>query len=201
MVKKAEVGSVIAEAFKNSKLNIPFVLDGAFRKHGNTKTACGSRFCKEGCYTTQGGVEHALFYDMQREWRVVSEKDNVLIAEVHMPLWEAETAAVKLESLPADRLCKVKALGAHPTLVTFGHPTPTNIVSAVIYMDAGKDPDLEGMGLDGKPILVTWHPGKALPPSHPTDCEVGDIMTVEDALKKGWRVAALEASQEALDLF
>lgn len=194
------VGAIVAEAFKNSKNNISFVLKGAFEKHGNTETATGSHFCKPDWYTKQEGVEHYLFFDMKDMWKATQLGNNILIAEAQIPEGDAVTAAVALTELPTEQLCKVKALGHHPTLVTMGIPKTTTVVTAIVELDGGKDPDLVGMDLEGKPVLVTWHPGKALEPSHPTDCNVGDILTVKDALKKGWKVAALEATWDTLDL-
>lgn len=192
------IGSVIAAAFAHSKETIPFVLEGAFNKHGNTPSACGSHF-QTGC-DTQGGVEHMLFYDLQAEWKatVYDADANLLIAETPIPEGMAVTAAVALDDLPPDQGCLVKSLGAHPTLVTVGMPVDTDVVTAIVELDGDKDPDLDGMGLEGKPVLVTWHPGKALPPSQPHDCKVGDRLTVAEAIEKGWRVVALEATWEAL---
>ena len=141
-----------------------------------------------------------LFYDLQRDWKatVYDTDKNLLIAEAPLPEGMAVTAAVALDELPPDQGCLVKALGAHPTLVTVGMPVPTDVVTAIVELDGGKDSDLSGMGLALKPVLVTWHPGKALPPSHPHDCAVGDRLTVAEAIEKGWRVATLEATWEAL---
>jgi hypothetical protein len=190
----AQLAYTVVEAFKNSKKTIPFVLEGAFKKHGNTPDACGSHFIKEGWYRRQEGVEHYLFGDLKEEWytTVYDEESNLLIAEARIPEGDAVCGATHIMNLPNEQVCYVKSLGDHPTLVTKGEAQPTNLVTAIVYLDGGKDPDLKGMGLEGKPVLVTWHPGPSLPPSSPHNCEVGDVMTAEEAIDKGWCTVAFE---------
>lgn len=190
----SSLSPVIRQAFRNTKQKLGFLLDGAFRKHGNTEEACGSRFIT-GC-TSQGGTEHLLFADMLNEYEEISREGNILIASARLSdmgvgLGSAVTAAVALSTVDKSATVEVKELGYHPTLTLAGTPVPTDTITLIIELDGGQDPDLKGMGLEGQPVLVTWHPGEALPPSQPHDCEVGDRMTVAEALEKGWRVACL----------
>lgn len=188
------IAATVKEAFKNSKENIGFVLDGAFKKHGNVSGATGSRFVKEEYFKTQEGTEHFLFFDTQN-WEIKEEAGNVTIVQAIIPEGLAVMAAEDLKKLPADQLCKVQQLGAHPTLVTAGEPVPTNKVTCIVEKDAGADPDLKDFPqLTGKPIMATWFPGEPLPPSHPVNCKEGDFLTVSEALQKGWNTVCLAES-------
>jgi hypothetical protein len=196
MNNEIDLSLIIKKAYQNSKQKLGFLLDGAFRKHGNTETATGSRFVKPGWFTTQGGVEHLLFADMLNSYEEVSRNGNLLIAKAQlsdMGVELAVTAAVDLSTVDKSATVEVKELGYHPTLTLAGTPVPTQVITLIIELDGGQDPDLAGMGLEGEPVLVTWHPGEALPPSNPHDCEVGDRMTVAKAIEKGWRTACLTA--------
>ena len=197
VVSKTENASeYVREAFENSKEFIPFVLNGAFEKHGNTANATGSHFVSG--FDNQSETEAALFdvWCEEGRWRIVSGGDvadsGIMICEAQLTDSEfAVYAASPLELLPATTPCKVVSLGNHPTLVTVGSDiSRTSVVTAIILMDGGSDPDLAELKdkLDGKPLIVTWFPGEALEPSRPECCAEGEILTAGEALKKGWKV-------------
>jgi len=192
-----ELNSLIRSAFETTKAAIGFVLDGCFRKHGNVDGASGSHFT-EG-WSTQGGVEHALFADMTADnaWREVSRSGNNLIAEADIMIGKAVISAISIDDLPEEAMCRVEALGPHPTLkLTSGasaEPRETKVITLIVELDASADPDLANMPeLAGKPIVASWFPGPALPPSHPDkSCKVGDTYSRNTARWLGWKVAVI----------
>lgn len=120
---------------------------------------------------------------------------DIIILQADLPKGHAVMAAEDLATVPCGQLVRVDALGHHPTLTKVGHwePVQTDVVTAIVLLDGAAGPDLaflEGRE-KGKPFLVTWYPGPALPPSHPTECEVGDVMTAAEAYTKGWRTVVL----------
>jgi hypothetical protein len=192
-----ELNSLIKAAYENTKAAIGFVLDGCFRKHGNVEGAAGSHFT-EG-WTTQGGVEHALFADMTagNAWTEVSRNGNILVAEAKITVGKATINAISIDDLPVSAMLRVESLGPHPTLkLVSGAPTEpreTKVVTLIIELDAGKDPDLANMPeLSGKAIVASWFPGPALPPSRPAaDTKVGETGSRDTMKGRGWRVACL----------
>lgn len=210
------INNIIHEAFINAtndnfKINKELSLksatmDAAWQKHGFHSNA-GSYLQNVGYdpeateLSEQEWVEKLLFQDATNkgEWRIslfsasknlAILKINLLDAGIHGI--EAFMNAAALETLPKDQLCKVTALGAHPTLTTKGEAQETTIITAIIELDGSKDADLGDAcsKLKGEPIIATWFPGPQLPVSEPHDCAVGDTLTVEEALKKGWKTAA-----------
>lgn len=193
-------------------------IDGAWSKHGFHSTA-GSFITNIGYdpevvdMSEQEWVEKLLFQDAtanykgdtnKGEWRIslFSASKNIAILKLNLldagiQGFAAFMNAAALETLPKDQLCTVQSLGAHPTLVTNGGSQATAVITAIIELDGSKDPDLGAAcyKLKGEPILVTWFPGPRLPVSEPHDCEVGDKLTVEEALKKGWKTVAFETAK------
>lgn len=193
--------TIVRKAYENTKANLPFILDGSFKKHGNTEGACGSHFIDG--WNTQASVEHALFADLTggNRWREVFRGGNTLIVETAITVGKAVLSATDLDKLAPDTPCRVDQLGAHPTLVSLGEPVPTDVVTAIIEIDGGADPDLKDFpSLKGEPVLATWFPGPSLPPSRPEGCKVGEILTAAEALKRGWRTVSLVEHDDWLSL-
>lgn len=183
-------------------------LNGAWAKHGFNSQA-GS-YIKNLEYdpemlelTEQEWVENILFEEAtarhKSAWKIsfFSASDNLAILKVNLldagiHGFSAFMNAAALETLPKEQICKVEALGPHPTLTTQGEAQETTVVTVIIELDGSKDPDLGDCckELEGEPIIATWFPGPRLPVSEPHDCEVGDKLTVEEALKKGWKTVA-----------
>jgi hypothetical protein len=203
----------------NDKLTLKeATLDGSWKKHGFHSNA-GSYLQDIGYdpevvdMSEQEWVEKILFKDStanykgethKGEWKIslFSASKNIAIlklnlieSEIHG--FEAFMNAAALETLPKDQLCKVESLGAHPTLVTNGGAQETAVITVIIELDGSKDPDLGAAchKLKGEPIIATWFPGPRLPISEPHDCEVGDTLTVEEALKKGWKTVAFSTAK------
>jgi len=175
---------LVYRAWQNTKEHISFVLEGAYRKHASPEGA-GSKILNA---PVQGQLEKLLFRDI-KSWTEEGTFPNGKILTAALPYTlEAVMTAAPLEGLDQKIMCEVKELGAHPTLTTRGTAVTTRVVTAVVELNAGEDPDLVDFPqLCGKPILSTWFPGESTPPSHPENCKVGDKLTVKEALEKGWR--------------
>lgn len=190
-------------------------IDGAWEKHGFNSTS-GSYLKNIGYdpdmleLSEQEWVEKILFQDStanykgethKGDWKIslFSASKNIAILKINLldagiHGFEAFMNAAALETLPKDQLCKVESLGAHPTLVTNGESKETAVITVIIELDGSKDTDLGSARhkLKGEPIIATWFPGPRLPVSEPHDCAVGDTLTVEEALKKGWKTVAFQ---------
>lgn len=213
LINKAYTNSINKNFMINDSLSLKqATVDGAWKKHG-FQSSCGS-YIKNIEYDPefleipeQAWVEDILFKDKtackgdtsKGHWRksFFSASKNLAILKIDLHEagihgFEAFMNAAELETLPKDKLCKVEALGSHPTLVTDGDAQQTSVITAIIELDGSLDPDLGAAcsKLKGEPILVTWFPGKSLPVSAPHDCSVGDTLTVEEALEKGWKTVA-----------
>lgn len=186
-------------------------LDGAWKKHG-IKSSASSHIIFNGKGKEKEIRENfeSLLFDnatdpehlgVKGKWRtsIFSGSKNFMISRIDLSVFEltsfsAVIGAVKIEDIPEDTMCTVEALGSHPTLTCKGEFRPTTEITAIIELDGSLDPEL-GMcchRLKEEPVLVTWFPGRQLPPSSPVDCKVGDKMTAAEAKAKGWNVVSFK---------
>lgn len=184
-------------------------LDGAWKKHGIKSNNSSHIICdvKGKEKEIRKDFESLLFENatdpehlgVKGKWRtsIFSATKNIMISRIDLSVFgltsfSAVLGAVKIDDVPADTICTVQELGFHPTLTCKGEFIPTTEITAIIELDGSLDPEL-GMcchRLKGEPVIATWFPGRQLPVSNPTDCNVGDTMTAAEAKAKGWNVVS-----------
>ena len=153
-------------------------------------TARGSRFYEDPKETLD-----SVILDLRNEFSF-QDNDGILLATVKCREDIGVEGALSIDHLPVGGKVKVEALGHHPTLVCIDScgvmlkPSSTKIVTFIVEHSGPEyENDVKELGWpEGLPILATFFPGQPLPPSRPHDCEVGDILTVNEAAEKGWKV-------------
>ena len=139
--------------------------------------------------------------DMRNEF-TFSMSNGVLTARITARETVGVVGAIDINKCPNGAKVKVESLGHHPSLVMVDDlgvkvsPPSTKVATFVVEV-SGDEYEADCKDLNwpkDQPILATFFPGDALPPSKPHDCEEGQELLIREAAELGWKVVKLNVN-------
>lgn len=122
------------------------------------------------------------------KWHEVAAFPNGRILTAELPEgFVGHVAAVPASDVPEETMVRIDLSDPHhPAAVAEGEAKETSMITVIVEDDAAQDPDCAAFGATG-PIVATWFPGPATPPSRPDGLlKDGDCVPVSEAIEHGF---------------